>query len=126
VLVSSRSQVIDLDGLTPASKEALASLLRKFDPNQPRVPAGSSDGGQWTDGGGGGGSGSVGDQIVRIASAGIATLVAELPYTGGGRYCVYDIGGRHVIIPGPNYAACMPWTTYAGTWHGTLLNDSRR
>lgn len=25
----------------------------KFDPNQPRVPAGSPEGGQWTDGGGG-------------------------------------------------------------------------
>ena len=25
----------------------------KYDPNQPRVPAGHSDGGQWTDGGGG-------------------------------------------------------------------------
>lgn len=28
------------------------ALLRRFDPNQPRVPAGSSDGGQWTDGSG--------------------------------------------------------------------------
>lgn len=26
----------------------LASLLRKYDPNQPRVPAGRPDGGQWT------------------------------------------------------------------------------
>lgn len=28
-------------------------LICKFDPNQPRVPAGNSDGGQWTDSGGG-------------------------------------------------------------------------
>ncbi|MGE0340714.1 MAG: phage portal protein [Xanthobacteraceae bacterium] len=34
--------------LAPAS---LATLLAKYDPNQPRVPAGSSDGGQWTSGG---------------------------------------------------------------------------
>jgi len=27
-------------------------LLCKYDPNQPRVPAGNPDGGQWTDGGG--------------------------------------------------------------------------
>jgi len=27
---------------------AAAQLLRKFDPNQPRVPAGNPDGGQWT------------------------------------------------------------------------------
>jgi HK97 family phage prohead protease len=30
---------------------------RKYSPDQPRVPAGNSDGGQWTDGGGGGGGG---------------------------------------------------------------------
>ncbi len=29
-----------------------ANLARKFDPNQPRVPAGNADGGQWSDGGG--------------------------------------------------------------------------
>jgi hypothetical protein len=34
----------------------LLDLLRKsnFNPNQPRVPSGSSDGGRWTGGGGGG------------------------------------------------------------------------
>jgi hypothetical protein len=39
-----------------------ASYRQKYDPNQPRVPAGNSDGGQWTSGGGGGGrpSGGVG------------------------------------------------------------------
>jgi Bacterial CdiA-CT RNAse A domain len=31
--------------------------LKRFNPAQPRVPAGHPDGGQWTDGGGGGGSG---------------------------------------------------------------------
>lgn len=30
---------------------------RKYSPDQPRVPAGNADGGQWTSGGGGGGSG---------------------------------------------------------------------
>ena len=29
-----------------------ANLTRKYDPKQPRVPAGNPDGGQWTDGGG--------------------------------------------------------------------------
>jgi hypothetical protein len=33
----------------------LIYLLRKYSPGQPRVPAGSPDGGQWTSGGGGGG-----------------------------------------------------------------------
>jgi hypothetical protein len=33
----------------------LGTLDNKYDPNQPRVPAGNSDGGQWTDAGGSGG-----------------------------------------------------------------------
>jgi Bacterial CdiA-CT RNAse A domain len=33
----------------------LGYLLRKYSPSQPRVPAGSAEGGQWTSGGGGGG-----------------------------------------------------------------------
>jgi hypothetical protein len=33
------------------------SVERKFSPDQPRVPAGSSDGGQWTSDGGGAGGG---------------------------------------------------------------------
>ena len=32
---------------------ALRDTVKKYDPNQPRVPAGNPDGGQWTDGGGG-------------------------------------------------------------------------
>lgn len=38
----------------PAS--VFPALERKYSPNQPRVPAGNPDGGQWTDGGGGGGA----------------------------------------------------------------------
>jgi hypothetical protein len=34
----------------------LAYLLRKYSPSQPRAPAGSAEGGQWTSGGGGGGT----------------------------------------------------------------------
>jgi hypothetical protein len=41
----------------------LAELLEKYDPNQPRVPAGNSEGGRWTDGGSG--SGSNGDRSSR-------------------------------------------------------------
>lgn len=33
--------------------DAFPALSRKYNPNQPRVPAGNSDGGQWTDGGSG-------------------------------------------------------------------------
>src|SRR5947209_6343370 len=35
----------------------LRYLLRKYSADQPRVPAGSPEGGQWTSGGGGGGEG---------------------------------------------------------------------
>lgn len=39
--------------LAPGSTvaDAFPALSRKYNPNQPRVPAGNSDGGQWTDGG---------------------------------------------------------------------------
>lgn len=50
-------------GVDPSS--ALPALSCKFNPNQPRVPAGNPDGGQWTDGGGGaGGSGGINDPRV--------------------------------------------------------------
>jgi hypothetical protein len=47
----------DHAALRHALDEVKAALLARkagFDPNQPRVPAGNSDGGQWTDAGGGG------------------------------------------------------------------------
>jgi hypothetical protein len=40
------------------------AVKAKFDPNQPRVPAGDPDGGQWTDGGGGRLSGSAGSDTL--------------------------------------------------------------
>ena len=42
-------------GPLPAARLAPSSVLAplaKYDPNQPRVPAGNPDGGQWTSGGG--------------------------------------------------------------------------
>ena len=50
---------------TPSSRRPEA---QKYSPDQPRVPAGDPDGGQWTDGGGGGG-GSSSDGRVRVAQA---------------------------------------------------------
>jgi HK97 family phage portal protein len=48
-------------GYGPAPKDALFGKWRlieaRYSPDQPRVPAGSADGGQWTSGGGGGGGG---------------------------------------------------------------------
>ncbi len=48
-------------GYEPLPASSLSTLLAKYDPNQPRVPAGNPDGGQWTSGGGGG-SESSGDE----------------------------------------------------------------
>ncbi|WP_439500210.1 hypothetical protein [Bosea sp. (in: a-proteobacteria)] len=58
-----RSEAAEVDWLLNfASVEALLLqrhlVSRKYNPSQPRVPAGNSDGGQWTSGGGGSGSGS--------------------------------------------------------------------
>jgi hypothetical protein len=45
-------------GYEPLPASSLTTLLAKYSPDQPRVPAGSREGGQWTSGGGyGGGEG---------------------------------------------------------------------
>lgn len=41
---------------TEAKLLRVRHLMRKYDPNQPRVPAGQGDGGQWSPSGGGSGS----------------------------------------------------------------------
>ena len=88
------------DATTPEAKAG-------YDPNQPRVPAGSSDGGQWTDGGGGGGSSSSGR--VRVAQADTGTLndageqerFIQLAQAEGRRYTVNldeeEANGGHTL-----------------------------
>lgn len=50
--------------LVETKLHALAYAAKaNFDPNQPRVPAGNTDGGQWTDGGGGSSSGGQSERI---------------------------------------------------------------
>ncbi|MFN5350997.1 MAG: hypothetical protein ACK5BE_00055 [Alphaproteobacteria bacterium] len=49
---------IKLDFIICDMKMATLRLFTKYSENQPRVPAGNPDGGQWTDGGGGGGGGT--------------------------------------------------------------------
>ncbi|MEX1083799.1 MAG: hypothetical protein WEC82_05720 [Xanthobacteraceae bacterium] len=48
----------------------LRRLARKYSPDQPRVPRGDPDGGQWTDGGGGSGGTSTGTARTRVAGPG--------------------------------------------------------
>jgi hypothetical protein len=49
-------------GYEPLPAASLTTLLAKYSPDQPRVPAGNSDGGQWTSGGGGSGDASSDDE----------------------------------------------------------------
>ena len=46
------------------------ALKANFDPNQPRVAAGNSDGGQWTDGSGGGGGQTSNGRIAQVSRGG--------------------------------------------------------
>src|SRR5665213_2140423 len=61
---------------------AVERLVRKFDSSQPRVPAGNSDGGQWTSGGGVGDvTNSVGGPAPYTLAAGGAQSTHCLLYT---------------------------------------------
>ena len=106
---------------------------RKYSPSQRRVPAGRSDGGQWTSGDGGGGIvdtiGSFVDIPLQFVSMEWGTLIAELRPAFGtdtGRLCVYQFGDQSVIVPGPNNFSSQPNVTWASTWHGQILNDNVR
>jgi hypothetical protein len=60
----------DHAALRHALDEVKAALLARkagFDPNQPRVPAGNSDGGQWTDAEGGGQAGGSYDEGIVLS-----------------------------------------------------------
>jgi hypothetical protein len=86
---------------------------QKYNPDQPRVPAGNSDGGQWTDGGGAGSAGTsdsnqapldfverVVAQIIRICLAGLRSLATD--HWGNKTFWVtYDcVGGRSLTRQG--------------------------
>jgi hypothetical protein len=98
------------------------ALKYGYNPDQPRVPRGQPEGGQWTDAGGGS---SEGISRVQTAQAGFGTLVAEIPVSGG-RRCVYNFGAISVVVPGPVNFRCLPTLPLAATTHGYLLNDNRR
>ncbi len=62
-------------------RSALLRLSTKagFDPNQPRVPAGNPEGGQWTSGGGGSGRSEAGDRFASAAGAARTTRTESIP-----------------------------------------------
>ena len=57
-------------------KELARAVETKYDPNQPRVPAGNPDGGQWTDAGGGGGPGDSSRSSSISGSADVQRIIA--------------------------------------------------
>jgi hypothetical protein len=90
----------------------------RYDPDQPRVPAGSPDGGQWTSGE------ASGEQSLQIAQAySFGSLIAEIPVPGG-RRCVYQFSFGAVVVGGGVYVRCLPRIPSAGVVHGYFLNDN--
>lgn len=55
------------------------ALKAGFDPSQPRVPAGTPDGGQWTDGGAGGSTSAALARLRSIISSGSVYLAQAAP-----------------------------------------------
>lgn len=62
-------------------RSALLRLRTKagFDPNQPRVPAGNPEGGQWASGGGGSGRSEAGDRLASAARAARTVRTESIP-----------------------------------------------
>ena len=106
----------------------LARLRRKYSPDQPRVPAGNRDGGQWTSGArdanSPSGAGANSQESTRVVQAGFGHLVAEIPVPGG-RRCVYNFGTFSVVAPGPTNFPCPVLVPWSAVTHGQLLNDNR-
>lgn len=97
---------------------ALIKLARKYNPAQPRVPAGNSDGGQWTDAGGGGwvrvaandrGEGEIatdasprpGDQTLNLTPSERETARKALILQGS--------GGAFHVTSNPQANSAAPW-----------------
>src|SRR5690349_12484618 len=99
----------------PSVSPRFSDPVRRPWENQPRVPAGSGDGSQWTDGGRGDGKPS--DRPILLASDyDIGKLVAEIPVPGG-RRCVYRFDFGSVVVHGWVNAPCTPKVPSSGVVH---------
>ena len=97
---------------------------QKYSPNQPRVPAGSREGGRWL------GTAPIQQTVENappaptvLAQSDFGTLIAEIRVPGG-RRCVYSFGRITVVAPGPTNFNCSPTVHWSGVVHGRLLNDN--
>ncbi|WP_454915837.1 hypothetical protein [Xanthobacter sediminis] len=106
-------------------------LEPKYNPDQPRVPAGTPDGGQWIGVNRGTASGARSrsnfdkPRWVRTAQVELGSLVTQL---GSGRdiRCVYRFDHGDVVVPGPILGGCPSITPSAAVVHGQKLNDNRK
>jgi hypothetical protein len=93
-------------------KRLLRDLKAGFNPNQPHVPAGSREGGQWTDGGGGGSGTSADGSALsgRSPASGQRTRLAQLSLPGAAATDASspqfgpERSGWHDYRAGPNLA----------------------
>lgn len=117
----------DLDTARVITNIARLKLaLKQFNPNQPRVPAGQREGGEWT------GTSADSDipqpsENLHLASQSYSwgTLVTEIPKTIG-RYCIYDFDFGLVRVEGPTNFSCQDRVLSSAVRHGILLNDNFR
>jgi hypothetical protein len=82
-----------------AALRCILALKAGFDPNQPRVPAGRPEGGQWTDSGGDSSASRVAEQLSESAEARAYRRKQNVVAGGGGRFS---------IAPNPNADATAP------------------
>jgi hypothetical protein len=66
-------------GYEPLPASSLTTLLAKYSPDQPRVPSGNADGGQWTSGGAGSSGDEEGDQELLPENARPASFLRRTP-----------------------------------------------
>lgn len=99
-----------------------AELCRKYgyNPNQPRVPAGSGiESGRWAAGG------SAAPDRTRVAQYSIGTLVGQSRVRGRGWVCFYKFSFGTVMVDGSTNLGCSAWMPSAGVSHGKLIaNDN--
>lgn len=114
-----------LEGIATQSKLLrLSQLVLKYNPDQPRIPAGHSDGGRWAGSQGSTGHDVTSDRQQRIAqNYSWGELVTEIPNKIG-RDCIYRFDFGLVKVPGPTNFGCVQRQPSAAVTHGQLLNDN--
>jgi hypothetical protein len=117
----------DLDAARVIIKiNRLKLILKQFNPNQPRVPSGQREGGQWTGTAADSDAAQAGENLYLASqSYSWGTLVTEIPKTVG-RYCIYQFDFGLVRVEGPTNFSCQDQVPSSAVSHGILLNDNFR